>query len=56
MWAEVYRELDEAELGFVICAGDEPAVKSVNPKLGFKRTQVLMNGDDICDHMFYVES
>ena len=56
LWAEVYRELGEPELGFVICAGDEPAVKSYNPKLGFKRTQVLMNDDECCDHIFYVEN
>jgi hypothetical protein len=55
MWAEVYRELGEPELGFVICAGDELAVKSHNPDLGFKRTQVLMNGDPVCDHVFYVD-
>ena len=55
MWAEIFRELGEPELGFVFCAGDEPAVKSFNPKLGFKRTKVLMNGDDICDHVFHVE-
>jgi len=55
MWAEVYRELGEPELGFVICAGDEPAVKSYNPGLGFSRTKVLMNGDEICDHVFCVE-
>jgi len=55
MWAEVYCELGEPELGFVICAGDEPAVKSYNPKLAFNRTKVLMKGDDVCDHVFYVE-
>jgi hypothetical protein len=55
MWAEVYRELGEPELGFVVCAGDEPAIKSWNPDLAFKRTQVLMNGDEMCDHVFYVE-
>jgi len=55
MWADVFRELGEPELGFVICAGDEPAVKSCNPGLGFERTQLLMNGDDICDHVFFVE-
>ena len=55
MWAEVYRELGEPELGYVICAGDEPGVKSRNPGLGFSRTQVLMNGDAVCDHVFYVE-
>jgi len=55
MWAEVFRELGEPELGYVICAGDEPAVKSHNPGLGFARTRVLMRGDELCDHVFYVE-
>jgi len=55
MWAEIYRELGEPELGFVICAGDEPAVRFCNPKLAFKRIKVLMNGDEVCDHVFYVE-
>ena len=55
MYAEIYRELGEPQLGFVICAGDEPGVRSYNPKLGFKRTKVLMNGDELCDHVFYVE-
>ncbi len=55
MWAEVYRELGAPELGFVLCAGDEPAVRSWNPRLGFERTKVLMNGDEVCDHVFFVE-
>jgi len=55
MWAEVFRELGEPELGFVICAGDAPAIRAYNPKLGFERTQVLMNGDPICDHLFFVD-
>jgi hypothetical protein len=55
LWAELYRELGEPELGFLMCAGDEPGVKSYNPRLGFKRKKVLMHGDDHCDHVFYVE-
>ncbi|MBN1671237.1 MAG: L-2-amino-thiazoline-4-carboxylic acid hydrolase [Kiritimatiellae bacterium] len=55
MWAEIYRELGEPELGFYLCAGDEPAVRSYNPRLGFQRTKVLMNGDEVCDHVFHVE-
>jgi hypothetical protein len=35
--------------------GDEPAIRSCNPKLAFKRTKVLVNGDQICDHVFYVK-
>ena len=55
MWAEIYRELGESELGLVICAGDEPAIQSWNPALAFKRTKVLMDGDEMCDHVFYVK-
>ena len=55
MWAEIFRELGEPDLGYFFCAGDEPAVKSYNPRLGFRRTRVLMRGDDLCDHLFYVE-
>lgn len=54
MWAEIFRELGEPELGAVFCAGDEPAVKAFNPKLAFRRTRVLMHGDDCCDHVFVV--
>jgi hypothetical protein len=55
MWAEIFRELGEPELGFYYCAGDEPSVKSHNPKLGLRRTKVLMLGDEICDHVFLLE-
>ena len=54
MWAEVFRELGEPELGLIVCAGDEPAVKAYNPALAFHRTKTLMNGCDHCDHVFYV--
>ena len=55
MWAEVFRELGEPEMGYFMCSGDEPGVKSHNPQLGFQRTKVLMNGDELCDHVFYVQ-
>ena len=54
MWADVYRDLGEPDLGFVICAGDDPAVRSHNPGLRFHRTKVLMCGDEVCDHVFCV--
>ena len=54
LWARVFRTLGEPDLGFYYCAGDEPSVRSYNPALGFRRTQVLMKGDEICDHVFYV--
>jgi hypothetical protein len=55
VWAEIYRELGEPEIGWLLCAADEPGVRSHNPKLGFERTKVLMNGDPLCDHVFFVE-
>jgi hypothetical protein len=55
VWAEIYRELGEPDLGLMLCAGDEPAIKSYNPHLAFRRTKTLMTGDPLCDHVFYVE-
>ena len=55
LWSEIYNELGEPELVLYFCAGDEPEVRSYNPKLGFKRTKVKMTGDEVCDHVFYVE-
>lgn len=54
LWAEVYRELGEPDLGYVICAGDEPAVEAHNPQLSFERTKTLMRGDELCDHLFRI--
>jgi hypothetical protein len=55
MYAEILHELGEPELGMVMCARDGPWVKSYNPKLGFRRTKTLMEGDEMCDHIFLVE-
>ena len=55
MWAEVFRELDAADIGHFMCDGDDAAVRSYNPALAFSRTKVLMDGDGECDHCFYVD-
>ena len=55
MWAEIFTELGAADVGHYMCDGDDPAVRSYNPALAFSRTKVLMDGDDECDHCFYVE-
>jgi hypothetical protein len=54
MYAEILLELGEPELGMVMCARDGPWVKSYNPKLGFRRTKTLMEGNEYCDHIFLV--
>jgi hypothetical protein len=55
MYAEILRELSEPELGWVICARDAPWIRSYSPKLGFKRSKTLMEGDDICGHTIFVQ-
>ena len=55
MYAEIFGELGEPDLGWVICARDEPWAKSYNPKIQFKRTETLMEGNKVCNHIFYVE-
>jgi hypothetical protein len=55
MWAEIFNELGEPDLGFMLCAGDKPAVEAYNPALGFERTRVLMHGDEDCDHVFFIK-
>ncbi len=55
LWAEVFNELDAADIGWWWCAGDEPATKAYNPALGFERTKTLMQGHDECDHVFKVD-
>jgi len=55
MWAEIFRELDAADIGHFMCDGDDAAIRSYNPKLAFSRTKILMDGDDECDHCWYVD-
>lgn len=55
MYAEVFCELSEPDLGLILCATDKPWVESYNPKLKFHRTKVLMNGDNMCDHLYTIE-
>jgi predicted ArsR family transcriptional regulator len=35
------------------CGADEHIVAGFNPKIGFRRTKTLMQGDDCCDHFYY---
>ena len=56
MWADVYKELGAPEIGFWICEGDGPAAKASNPSIGFSRTKTLMQGDECCDHVYYVKN
>jgi predicted ArsR family transcriptional regulator len=53
--AEMARELGAEDWGFICyCADDPPIVAGFNPDMGFRRTKTLMQGDDYCDHFYYM--
>lgn len=52
-YAEMYRELGMADLGFTLsCARDFALVEGFNPRIELKRTQTIMEGADHCDFRF----
>ena len=52
-YAEMYRELGMADLGFALsCARDYALVEGFNPKIELERTQTIMEGADHCDFRF----
>jgi hypothetical protein len=55
-YAEMYRELGMADLGFTLsCARDFALVEGFNPAIRLERTQTIMEGADYCDFRFTLE-
>ncbi len=55
-YADMYRELGLAELGFVLsCKRDGAMFKGFNPRFKFERTQTIMEGADYCDFRLTLE-
>jgi predicted ArsR family transcriptional regulator len=55
-WATLYKNLGGADWGYhLYCAVDEDLVEAFNPQIGFKRTKTLMEGQDACDHFYYLK-
>lgn len=49
LWAQAFREVNAADLGFAtICHGDEAMAAAFDPRLKLTRTKTLMSGDDCC--------
>jgi hypothetical protein len=49
-YAEMYKKLGLAELGFVLsCGRDFDMIKGFNPGMTLVRTKTIMEGHDICD-------
>jgi hypothetical protein len=55
LWAEAFRELDAADIGCWICERDADVAAAFNPAIRFTRTKTLMEGDDCCDHVYWIE-
>lgn len=55
LWADVFRELGAADIGFWICAQDGPFASAFNQQITFTRSKTLMQGDDCCDHCYYLD-
>lgn len=54
--AKIFRELNAADIGYAtLCHGDEAWARAYNPKIKFVRTKTLMEGDDCCDHCYFME-
>lgn len=54
-WAEIFHELGRPDIGRWFCESDYSICRAFNPKMKLKRTKTLMNGDDFCDHEFFIE-
>ncbi len=37
------------------CMNDEPICEGYNPQIKMKRTKTMMEGDEYCDHLYYIE-
>jgi hypothetical protein len=54
-WATFFRAVNAPEIGHFFCDCDEPMVNAFNKKIKFERTKTLMDGDDCCNHHYFVE-
>lgn len=55
-FAAMYRTMGGAEWGYALyCAADADLAKAFNPRIGFRRSHTLMEGDDCCDHEYFYE-
>ena len=55
-YAEMYRELGLADLGFVLSCGRDAAMfEGFNPRLKLTRTRTIMQGADCCDFRLTLE-
>jgi predicted ArsR family transcriptional regulator len=54
-WATCFRAIGHPEIGKFFCDADAPIASAFNEDIKFERTQTLMDGDDFCNHHFFIE-
>jgi len=47
--------LGAEDIGVWICEADGPIAAAFNPRIRFQRTKTLMEGNDCCDHVYYID-
>jgi hypothetical protein len=55
LWADAFRSLRAEDIGIWICEADGPVAAAFNPSIKFQRTKTIMEGDDFCDHVYFVD-
>ena len=57
IYAKVFNSLNAADLGYLLyCKHDFATTPVIHPDLKLKRNKTLMQNDDCCDFVYYVES
>lgn len=55
LWAEVFRKAGVAEYGYaVVCSGDVPFARCVNPQIDLALNSTLMEGQPFCTLRYFV--
>lgn len=55
-YADLYKSLDSVKIGYILyCAQDQYLNEGFNKNIGFKRTKTIMEGDDYCDHFYFMK-
>jgi predicted ArsR family transcriptional regulator len=55
-YAEVYKSLNSTRIGYILyCAQDAFLMEGFNKNIGFRRTKTIMEGDEYCDHFYYMK-
>jgi hypothetical protein len=54
LWAEVFKELNAEEIGYLmVCNPDHAYAQACHPNIKLKRSKTLMQGDSYCNHKWY---